>query len=332
MINDEEKEDEILDLKLRPRTWDGFIGQKKTKKNLKVIIEASKKRGEPCPEHILFYGNSGLGKTTLAHIIANEIETNIRIVSGTTLKRTGDLAAILTNLAPGEVLFIDEIHRINKMIEEFLYPALEDFKLHLILGQGPMAKTMDLDVPKFTLVGATTKIGAISAPMRNRFGAIFQLNFYSEEEIEQIVQRSAKILKVKAEKQALRKIAQRSRFTPRVANRILKRVRDWAQVKANGEINENIVEQALYFLGIDEKGLESGDRQILEQMIKKFNGGPVGLQAICAIANEEKEAVLDIYEPYLMQLGFIKRTPQGRVATSLAYEHLKMKPTGKLKI
>lgn len=321
-------EDKALDLKLRPTSWQGFIGQKRIKKNLKILIKASQKRGEACPEHILFYGNSGLGKTTLAYIIANRIQNNIRTISGTTIKRVGDLAAILTNLGAGEVLFIDEIHRINKMVEEFLYPAMEDYKLHLILGRGPMAKTMDIDLPRFTLVGATTKIGLLSAPLRNRFGATFQLNYYNKEEIGRIVNRSAKILNIETKGEAVEKIAKRSRFTPRVANRLLKRVRDWAQVEGEGIINKEAVDKACRYLGIDEKGLEQADRRVLETIIEKFEGGPAGLQAICAASSEEKRAMLDIYEPYLMRIGFIKRTPKGRVVTKHAYQHLDIKEAG----
>ncbi len=320
------EEDQILDLTLRPKTWKGFIGQSRIKKNLKIIIEASQKRGEPCCEHLLFYGNSGLGKTTLAHIVANELDTNLRVISGTTVKRVGDLAAILSNLGQGDVLFIDEVHRIHKMIEEFLYPAMEDYKLNLILGKGPMAKTMELNLPRFTLIGATTKVGRLSTPLRNRFGAIFQLNFYNHEEMRKIVNRSSKILGVELKEEADSIIAQRARFTPRVANRLLKRVRDWAQVEADGVVTQSVVEKALNFLEIDEKGLEKGDRRVLMTLIEKFQGGPAGLQAISAASSEEEETILDIYEPYLMRLGFVHRTPQGRVATKLAYEHLGIEP------
>lgn len=319
---EQREEDKVLDLTLRPKTWHSFIGQERIKKNLKVLIEASKKRGEACPEHVLFYGNSGLGKTTLAHIVAHQLDTGLRIISGTTVKRVGDLAAVLTNLSPGEVLFIDEIHRVNKMVEEFLYPAMEDYELHLMLGRGPMAKTMDIDLPRFTLIGATTKIGLLSAPLRNRFGATFQLSFYDEEEIRQIIARSAGILNVEIQDKAAGELAERARFTPRVANRLLKRVRDWAQVEGEGRIEEEIVEKACHYLGVDKKGLEEGDRRVLKTMIKKFEGGPVGLQAICAASSEQKRAMLDIYEPYLMRIGFLRRTPKGRVATERAYEHL----------
>ena len=318
------EEDKILDKTLRPKTWSDFVGQEKIKKNLKIIIEASKKRGESCCEHLLFYGGSGLGKTSLAFIVARELGSNIRVTSGPAIEKAGDLAAILTNLQEGDVLFIDECHRLNKLIEEYLYPAMEDYKLHLILGKGPMAKTMELKLPRFTLIGATTRLALLSSPLRSRFGAIFQLNFYSVEEIEKIIQRSAKILNVEIEPEAVKIIAKRSRFTPRVANRLLKRVRDFAQVEGEGKITKKIAKSALEFLEVDEMGLESGDRRILEAIIKKFNGGPVGLQAIAAACGEEEDTILDIYEPYLMQLGFIERTPRGRMATTLAYKHLKL--------
>lgn len=321
-------EDERLDLTLRPKNWQDFVGQEKIKKNLKIIIEAAKKRGEPCCEHLLFYGGSGLGKTTLAYLIAKELGANIRITSGPALEKAGDLAAILTNLSEGDVLFIDECHRLNKLIEEYLYPAMEDYKLHLTVGKGPMARTMELKLPRFTLVGATTRVALLSAPLRSRFGATFQLNFYSQEDIEKILHRSAQILKIKAYLPALKIIAQRSRFTPRVANRLLKRVRDFAQVEGEGIITENIAKKALDFLEIDEIGLESGDRKILEAIIKKFGGGPVGLQALAAATSEEEDTILDIYEPYLMQLGFVERTPRGRIATKNAYQHLGIKYPG----
>ncbi len=319
------EEDKVLDLTLRPKSWEGFIGQKRIKENLKIMIEASQRRGEPCPEHLLFYGNSGLGKTTLAHIVANQLENKIRVTSGTAVKRVGDLAAILSNLQEGEVLFIDEMHRLPRLIEEFLYPAMEDYELHLILGQGPMAKTMELSLPRFTLIGATTKVALLSTPMRNRFGAVFQLDFYREKEIARILKRSANILNVSIDKRSARKIAERARFTPRVANRLLKRVRDWAQVEADGKITPQVVEKALDFLDIDEKGLGRGDRRVLKTIIKKFDGGPVGLKSISAASAEEKAAIEEIYEPYLLRLGLLHRTSQGRVATKLAYQHLEIK-------
>jgi len=318
----ENQEDKTLDLTLRPQSWDEFIGQDKVKQNLKIIIEAAHKRKE-APEHLLFYGNSGLGKTTLAILIAQEMEKNIRVVSGPAIEKAGDLVAILTNLTDGEILFIDECHRLNKVCEEYLYSAMEDFKLNLILGKGPMARTLELEVPHFTLIGATTRLALLSSPLRSRFGATFQLNFYNISDIEKIIQRSGNILSVEIEPEAVNLIAKRSRFTPRVANRLLKRVRDFAQVEGKGVVTKEIAKKALDFLEIDEFGLESGDRRILEVIIKKFNGGPVGLQAIGAAASEEEDTIMDIYEPYLMQLGFIERTSKGRVATNLAYKHFK---------
>ena len=317
-------EDKTLETTLRPKSWQSYIGQEKVKKNIQVIIEAAKKRNEPI-EHLLFYGGSGLGKTTISHIIAKELESKIRIIAGPTIERVGDLAAILTNLNPGDVLFIDECHRINKLIEEFLYPAMEDFKLNLILGKGPMARTMELELPRFTLIGATTRLALLSSPLRNRFGATFQLDYYKKEDIEKIIQRSAKLLGIKIEPEALGTIAQCSRFTPRVANRLLKRIRDFAQVEGDGIITEKIAKQGLEFLDIDKLGLEPGDRKILQAIIKKFQGGPVGLQSLAATTSEEKDTILDVYEPYLMQLGFIERTPKGRIATKSAYDHLGLK-------
>ncbi|MBU3942804.1 Holliday junction branch migration DNA helicase RuvB [Patescibacteria group bacterium] len=317
------EEDETLDLTLRPKTWDRYIGQEKVKKNLRVIIDAAKQRKEPI-EHLLFYGGSGLGKTTISHIIANDLKANIRVIAGPTVEKVGDLAAILTNLNEGDVLFIDECHRINKMIEEFLYPAMEDFKLNLILGKGPMARTMELKLPRFTLIGATTRLALLSAPLRNRFGATFQLDYYKEEEMEKIIKRSSDLLEIKTDPEALKIIAKCSRSTPRVANRLVKRLRDYAQVKGQGIITAEIAQEGLRFLDIDHLGLEPSDRKILMTLINKFNGGPVGIQALAAASFEEQDAILDVYEPYLMQLGFIERTPKGRVATPSAYTHLKL--------
>jgi len=317
------KDDELLDSTLRPKNWENYIGQDKVKKNIQIIIEAAKKRKEPI-EHLLFYGGSGLGKTTLSYIIANELNAKIRTIAGPTIEKVGDLAAILTNLEPGDILFIDECHRINKMIEEFLYPALEDFKLHLVLGKGPMARTMDLDLPKFTLIGATTRLALLSAPLRNRFGATLQLDYYNIEDIKKIIERSSKILGIEIESEAASIIADSSRFTPRVANRLLKRIRDFAQVEGEGVITEKIAKRGLKFLDIDEIGLEPGDRKILEAIIEKFQGGPVGLQSLAAATSEEKDTILDVYEPYLIQLGLVERTPRGRIATKTAYEHLNL--------
>lgn len=315
------QEEEALNLTLRPKTWTNYIGQDKVKKNIQIIIEAAKRRQEPI-EHLLFYGNSGLGKTTIAHIIAHELKAKIRTIAGPTVERIGDLAAILTNLNEGDILFIDEIHRINKLIEEFFYSAMEDFKLNLILGKGPMARTMELDLPRFTLIGATTRLALLSSPLRNRFGATFQLDYYKEEDIEKIIERSSKLLNIYAEPEAIKTLAQCSRFTPRVANRLLKRVRDFAQVEGKGIITKDIAQKGLMFLDIDKLGLELGDRKILRTIIEKFQGGPVGLQTLSASTLEGQDTILDVYEPYLMQLGFIERTPKGRVATKSAFEHL----------
>ena len=325
------EEDKTLDSTLRPKSWDDFIGQERVKKNIQIIITAAKKRAEPI-EHLLFYGNSGLGKTTLANLVAKEMSCNIRITSGPTIEKAGDLAAVLTNLSEGDVLFIDEIHRLNKLCEEIAYPAMEEYKLNLILGRGPMARTMELKLPRFTLIGATTRLALLSSPLRNRFGATFQLGFYQEEDIEKIILRSSNLLGVEIEPEAIKIIARSSRFTPRVANRLLKRVRDFAQVEGKGIITKEIAKKSLEFLEIDKEGLEPGDRKILEAIIRKFEGGPVGLQALAAVTSEEEDTILDIYEPYLMQLGFIERTPRGRVATKLAYQHLGIKHRGTQKL
>lgn len=318
------EEDNGLDFTLRPSNWDEYIGQENTKKNVRVIIEAAKKRNE-APEHILLYGSSGLGKTSLAYLIAKEAGANIKTTSGPSIEKAGDLAAILTNLGEKDILFIDEIHRLNKLCEEIIYPAMEDSKLNIILGRGPMARTMELKLAPFTIIGATTRLGMLSAPLRNRFGATFQFNFYSDKEIIKIVERSAKILGMQITSDASLLIAKRSRYTPRVANRLLKRVRDFTQIEGKNLITSDIAEKALNFLEIDSIGLEAGDRKILSAMIEKFNGGPVGLQALAASTSEEEDTILDIYEPYLMQIGFIERTPRGRTATHLAYNHLQVK-------
>lgn len=315
------RDDEILDSALRPKYWSDYVGQENIKENIRVILTAAKQRGQT-PDHLLFYGNSGLGKTTLAYLVALEMGKQIRITSGPAIERAGDLAAILTNLSEGDVLFIDEIHRMHKSIEEYIYPAMEEYKLNLILGKGPMARTMELKLPHFTIIGATTRPGMLSAPLRNRFGATFQLNFYRQEDIEKIIERSAKILGIKIEPDATKEIAKRSRFTPRVANRLLKRARDFSQVEGSTVVTKEASMKALHSLEVDKMGLESGDRKILLALIEKFNGGPVGLQSLAAAALEEEGTILDIYEPYLMQCGFIERTPKGRIASKLAYEHL----------
>jgi Holliday junction DNA helicase RuvB len=321
----ESPEEVAFEKSLRPKKLNEYIGQNKVKDNLTIFMAAAKKRQEPI-EHVLLHGCPGLGKTTLAHIIANEMGTNIKVTSGPAIERTGDLAAILTNLSNGDILFIDEIHRLNKIIEEVLYPAMEDFALDIVIGKGPSARILRLDLPKFTLIGATTRVSLISAPLRDRFGATFRLDFYEDEDIEKIIQRNSKILQTEIEPKACQLIAQRARKTPRVANRLLKRVRDYAQVKADGIINSTLASQALALMDIDQLGLDDVDRKILQIIIEKFSGGPVGLNTLAAAINEEMETIEDIYEPFLMQLGFLNRTPKGRTATRLAYEHLGLKP------
>ncbi len=320
-------EEDVLDLTVIPKVWEEYVGQGKVKQNLKIIIEAAKQRKQ-IPEHLLFYGGSGLGKTTLAHLVAKEIGSDIKITSGPAIERAGDLAAILTNLEEGSILFCDEIHRLNRVLEEYLYPVMEDFKLNLILGKGPMARTMEMEIPRFVLIGATTQLALISSPLRSRFGATFGLNFYEVSDIEKILQRSSRILNIEADPLALKIIACSSRFTPRTANHLLKRVRDFAQIKGQGKITQEITKNALASLEVDELGLEATDRRLLRVLIKKFNGGPIGLQALAAATAEEEETILDIYEPYLMRLGFIDRTPRGRTATKLAFQHLGIKFKG----
>ena len=318
-------EDRTLDQALRPRDWNEYIGQEKIKTNLKILLKAAKKRLEPI-DHLLLYGPAGLGKTTLAYIMAREMNTNIKITSGPAIEKVGDLASILTNLNANDILFIDEAHRLNKTIEEILYPAMENRVLHIIIGKGPSARTLQLDLPPFSLIAATTRVGLLSNPLRSRFGATFRLDFYSVEDIEQILKRSAGLMGLSAEPEALKEIALSSRFTPRVANRLLKRVRDYAEVEGEGIINKNTAEKALALLEIDHLGLESTDRRLLEAIIKKFNGGPVGLQALAAATSEELDTIADVNEPYLLQIGFLQRTARGRIATKFAYEHLGLKP------
>ena len=324
--NQDHNIEETPDFTLRPQKWSDYIGQERIKKNLKVIIGAAKKRIES-PDHLLFYGGSGLGKTTLAHLVAKEANANIRITSAPIIEKPGDLVALLTSLNEGDFLFIDECHRLNRFIEEYLYSAMEDFKLSLILGKGPMAKTLELKLPHFTLIGATTRLDLLSSPLRSRFGAIFQLKFYEIEEIEEIIRRSAKILKIKIDENAVKELSKRSRFTPRIANKLLKRVRDFAQMEDKDLITERIAKEGLSFLEIDELGLDPGDIKILEAIINKFEGGPVGLQSLSSATSEEKNTILEIYEPYLIQLGLIRRTSKGRIATKLAYEHLEIPQT-----
>ena len=313
-----ERNDEIT---LRPKNLSEYIGQNKVKQNLKVYIDASKKRGEAL-DHVILYGPPGLGKTTLATIIAEEMGSNIKITSGPAIEKAGDLAAILTNLHENDVLFIDEIHRLNKNVEEILYPALEDFSLDIIIGKGPTAKSIRLDLPHFTLVGATTKAGALSAPLRDRFGIVSRLELYSNEDLARIITRSAKILNIDITDEASLEIGSRCRGTPRIANRLLKRVRDFAQIYSKNIIDYDIVSKALDKLEIDEIGLDRTDRQLLLAVINGFGGGPVGLETLAALIGEDKETIEDVYEPYLMQIGFITRTPRGRMVSSLAYQHL----------
>lgn len=313
--------DGILDFTLRPQTLDDYIGQESVKENLKIFMEAAKTRGEPL-EHVLIFGPPGLGKTTLAHIIANEMGGTIKITSGPAIERTGDLAAILTNLADGDILFIDEIHRLNKSIEEVLYPAMEDYALDIVIGKGPSARTLRLNLPKFTLVGATTKVSGLSSPLRDRFGNIYRLNFYEPKEIGRIIGRSAGLLAVDMDDEASGLISHRSRQTPRIANRLLKRVRDFAQVKGDGRIDRRIAEDALKMLDVDDFGLDWIDRQYLRAIAEKFKGGPVGLNTIASAISEDMDTVEDVIEPYLLQLGFINRTARGRELTESAWAHL----------
>jgi len=317
----ERQGDEALDLSLRPKTLQEYIGQEKIKQNLDITIAAAKKRQEPI-EHVLLYGAPGLGKTTLAHVIANEIGANIRVTSGPAIEKSGDLAAILTNLEPGDILFIDEIHRLNKTVEEILYPAMEDYALDIIMGKGPSARTLRLDLPKFTIIGATTLASLLSSPLRDRFGLTHHLNFYETADIEKIIGRSAKILGVEMDIEAQHEIAKRSRRTPRIANRLLKRVRDYCDVKSNGQISLAASLKAFEMLEVDELGLDLIDRRILETIINKFKGGPVGLNTLAASTGEEMDTIENIYEPYLMQLGFLDRSPRGRLVTALGYQHL----------
>lgn len=316
-------EDGDVDYSLRPKTLDEYIGQEKVKENLKIYIEAAKGRGEPL-DHVLLYGPPGLGKTTLSNIIASELGVNIRVTSGPAIEKQGDLASILSNLERGDVMFIDEIHRMPRVVEEILYPAMEDYMLDLIIGKGPAARSIRVELPKFTLIGATTRAGQMTTPLRDRFGVILKLELYTPEELATIVKRSAGILEMEITDDGAMEIASRSRGTPRIANRLLKRVRDFAQVKGNGTIDREIANFALNRLEIDELGLDNVDRRMLETIIRYYDGGPVGLETLAATVGEESVTLEDMYEPYLMQIGFLNRTPRGRCATRLAYEHLKI--------
>ena len=320
-----EEADRENELNLRPRTLDEYIGQTKAKENMAIYIEAAKRRGDAL-DHVLLYGPPGLGKTTLSEIIANEMGVGFRITSGPAIERLGDLAALLTNLNENDILFIDEIHRMNRSVEEVLYPAMEDYALDIIVGKGPSARSIRVDLPHFTLVGATTRAGQLSAPLRDRFGVVARLELYTPEELCRIAKRSAGILGIEIEPEGAMELARRSRGTPRIVNRFLKRVRDFAQVIGNGVITKEIAAEALSRLEVDELGLDSIDRRLLSTMIRHYNGGPVGLETLAAAIGEEAVTIEDVYEPYLMQIGFLSRTPRGRCATALAYEHLGITP------
>ncbi len=317
------REDVGLDVGLRPQTLDEYVGQDRVKENLRILIEAAKGRREAL-DHVLIYGPPGLGKTTLAHVVANEMGVNIKVTAGPAIERAGDLAAILTNLRQGDVLFVDEVHRLGRAVEEILYPAMEDYALDIVIGKGPGARSIRLKLPRFTIIGATTRLALMTAPLRARFGAVYRLDFYDELAMQSIVSRSAGILGIAIDEGGVVEISRRARGTPRVANRLLKRVRDYAQVRADGVISQTVSEEALSLLEIDPLGLDDMDRRVLWTIIDKFDGGPVGLETIAAALSEESDTIMDVVEPYLLQLGFLDRTPRGRVATRRAYEHLEI--------
>ena len=325
---DDDKVEQELENTLRPRDFKNYIGQERLKKNLQLAITAAKKRGEPL-DHVLLYGPPGLGKTTMANVIAKEMGANIRVTSGPAIERGGDLASLLTNLEDGDILFIDEIHRLHRSIEEVLYSAMEDFKLDIILGKGPSAKSLRLDLPQFTIIGATTRTGSLAAPLRDRFGMIHRLEFYNHDEIAQIIKRAAKILDIKIDEKAAKQLAQRARLTPRIANRILRRVRDYADVNGDGIIDTDISRAALALLEIDDLGLDPADRMLLNAIIDNYKGGPVGVETLVALTSEERITIEDTLEPYLMQIGLLERTPRGRKVTPKAYSHLGKKQSNK---
>jgi len=321
ILANKKRPEDPIDNALRPTSLNELIGQKQVKENLSIQISAAKKRGDPL-EHVLFYGPPGLGKTTLAHIVAAEMGHSIKVTSGPAIERAGDLAAILTNLRAGDVLFIDEIHRLGRQVEEILYPAMEDYALDIIIGKGPQAKSVRLKLPRFTVVGATTRLALLTAPLRARFGAVYRLDYYDDDSLADVIRRGAGLLKVPCDEEGIREIARRARGTPRIALRMLRRVRDFAEVKFTGQINKTIARNALDMMNVDAMGLDEIDRRVLLTIIDKYNGGPVGLNTIAASISEETDTVMDVIEPYLLQLGFLDRTSQGRLATALAYEHL----------
>ncbi|MEM9954251.1 MAG: Holliday junction branch migration DNA helicase RuvB [Chloroflexota bacterium] len=323
MVSGRDQNDDRDNIALRPQRLDDMVGQDSVRENLKIIIEAAQLRDEPI-DHVLFYGPPGLGKTSLAHVIANEMGAKIRVTAGPSIERAGDLAAILTHMKKGDILFIDEVHRLGKAVEEILYPAMEDFKLDIVIGKGPAAKTVRLNLPRFTVVGATTRLALLAGPLRDRFGARFRLNFYEQEAMERIITHAAGMLNIEIEPTGAEAIARRARGTPRIGLRLLRRVRDYAQTRADGIITEDVTADALALMNIDHLGLDEIDHRILRTIIEKFNGGPVGLDTIGAAISEDSSTIMDVYEPYLIQLGFIERTPRGRMATKGAYEHLKI--------